>query len=229
MARAQPLSDLGAILTSGGVAQTIARYRAGQVIFSEGDASDSIIYLQEGIIKLSVFSNAGREGVVALLRSGDFFGDECLVGQRRRTRNATASTLSIVLVIDKADMARLLRTQQALRRRFIEHLGARTIALEADLVDLRVSYCTRRLARKLLLLNSYGKPGQRFKSALPSLSQSTLAAMIGTSRSRTSSLMANFMRLGFIAITNGKLTVRRSLRRVLSNRSSRGASQHRKF
>ena len=174
------------------------------------------MYVQRGTMKLSVFSKLGREGVVAVLKSGDFFGEECLADEPTRMKNATAITRSVVLVITKADMVRLLRTHQALSDRFLAHMLVREIRLEEDLVDHHVNSAEQRLARKLLLLARIGNRTTRSKRIVPRISQSTLAGMVGITRSRVSLLLNRFSRLGYIDTSDG-LRVNRSLRRAFGN------------
>lgn len=211
---AQPVFKFGVFVASAGIAPAIVQCGAGQVIFSQGDAADSIMYVQKGTLKLSVSSKVGREAVLVVLRVGDFFGEGCLSRQPIRTTNATAITRSVVLVIEKADMVRLLHTEPAVSDRFIEYMLERNIRLEADLVDQLVSSVEQRLARTLLLLARIGKRGQRAKKVVPSMSQSTLAEMVGSTRTRINFFMNKFERLGFID-RKGGLTVKRSLRRLV--------------
>jgi len=212
--KGNPAFKLAALLGSAGGPQTIVRYAPGQVVFSETDAADTIMYLQRGSVKMSAFSRAGKEAVVALLRARDFFGEECLAGQPMRMKRATAITLSVVLVIEKAQMVRLLRTQPALNTRFIQHLLKTKTRIEAGLVDQRVASCEQRLARTLLSLARYGKRRKRPKKVLPTVSQGTLAGMVGTTRSRINCLMNKFRRSGFITMNDG-VTVNSTLLSVI--------------
>jgi CRP/FNR family cyclic AMP-dependent transcriptional regulator len=211
--KARPSFNLVALLSSGGIATTILRCDAGQLIYSAGDAADSIMYVLKGTVKLSVVSKKGREAVVAIVRSGDFFGEACLAGQRKRERTATAMSRSLVVMIDRTNMMQVLRAEPALRDRFIEHMLLRNLRAEADLLDQLVSSCEQRLARALLLLAGYGKRCKRPKKVLPMMSQSTLAGIVGSTRSRVNFFMNRFERLGFIE-TAGGLTVKRSLLRI---------------
>jgi CRP/FNR family transcriptional regulator, cyclic AMP receptor protein len=211
--KARPSFNLVALLSSGGIATTILRCDAGQMIYSAGDAADSIMYVLKGTVKLSVVSKKGREAVVAIVRSGDFFGEACLAGQRKRERTATAMSRSLVAMIDRTNMMQVLRAEPALRDRFIEHMLLRNLRAEADLLDQLVSSCEQRLARALLLLAGYGKRCKRPKKVLPMMSQSTLAGIVGSTRSRVNFFMNRFERLGFIE-TAGGLTVKRSLLRI---------------
>jgi len=212
-AKQTPAFDVDAFLRSAGTGKTVAIYRPADVIFSQGDASDSVLYIQEGAVKLSVLSRRGKEAVVGLLGPGDFFGERALTGHPVRLEAATAVAATTVLVIPKQQMVRLLHDQHALSDRFIAHMLARNIRTEADLVDQLFNSSEKRLARTLLLLARYGKPEQTSR-VLPRISQETLAEMIGTTRSRVNFFMNKFKKLGFIEY-NGSLKVNQSLLTVI--------------
>jgi CRP/FNR family cyclic AMP-dependent transcriptional regulator len=134
-------------LDSAGLSNTVVDYRRAEVIFSQGDRSDSVMYIQHGGVKLSVLSKAGREAIVAMLGPGDFFGEGCLTGQHLRIGSATAITPSSILVIERTRMMTLLREQQALSNRFISHMLSRNARIEADLIDQLFNSSETRLAR----------------------------------------------------------------------------------
>src|SRR6266550_4230370 len=146
-----------AFLDSAGVARKIVEYRREEVIFAQGDSCEHVFYIQDGAVKLSVLSKAGREAVVAMLGPGEFFGEGCLAGQPVRMGTATTTTDSSILLVDKDQMVRLLHKQHALSDRFIAHMLARNIRIEEDLVDQLFNSSEKRLARTLLLLARYGK------------------------------------------------------------------------
>jgi CRP-like cAMP-binding protein len=202
-----------AFLDSAGVARTIVAYRRADVIFTQGDPCESVLYIQKGGVKLSVFSKTGREAVVAMLGPGDFFGEGCLAGQPVRMGSATATTDSTILLVDKDQMVRLLHQQHALSDRFIAHMLARNIRIEEDLIDQLFNSSEKRLARTLLLLARYGKQDTPVR-AVPSITQETLAEMVGTTRSRVNFFMKKFQRLGFIDYKDG-LKVNNSLLTVV--------------
>jgi CRP-like cAMP-binding protein len=208
-----PAFDADAFLRSAGVGKTIVTYQPTAVIFSQGDASDSVLYIQEGVVKLSVQSHGGKEAVLAMLGPGDFFGEQALAGHPVRLEAATAMTATTVLMVPKQQMIRLLHDQHALSDRFIAYMLARNSRIEADLVDQLFNSSEKRLARTLLLLARYGKPDQTH-SVLPRISQETLAEMIGTTRSRVNFFMNKFKKLGFIEY-NGGLKVNHSLLTVI--------------
>jgi CRP-like cAMP-binding protein len=202
-----------AVLVSTGIARTIVEYRRADVIFAQGDPCDHVLYIQEGGVKLSVVSNAGREAIVAMLSAGEFFGEGCLAGQPARSGTATAIIDSTILRIGRGRMFRMLHNQPALSDRFIAHLLARNIRIEEDLVDQLSNSSEKRLARTLLLLARYGKDDNRVR-AVPLISQETLAEMVGTTRSRVNFFMRKFQRMGFVDYTNG-LKVNDSLRTIV--------------
>jgi CRP-like cAMP-binding protein len=196
-------------------------YQPADVIFSQGDAADSVMYIQEGTVKLSVLSYRGKEAVLAMIGPGTFFGEQALVGQPTRLQAATAMTPTTVLIVPKSQMLRLLHHQSALSDRFITHMLARNIRIEEDLVDQLFNNSEKRLARTLLLLARYGKPDHA-DYVLPRISQETLAEMIGATRSRVNFFMNKFKKLGFIE-DNGGLKVNHSLLTVILNE---GPSAH---
>ena len=191
------------------------KLRKGQVVFAQGDAAEAVFYVQQGKVKLSIVSAQGKEAVVAILGSDDFFGEGCLAGQRRRIATATAMTESVVVQIKKAAISNLLRKEPAFSEMFIAHLLGRTIRVEADLVDQLFNSSEKRLARLLLLLANFGMEGMP-ETLIAKISQETLAEMIGTTRSRVSFFMNKFRKLGFIdyngdADLSGGIEVHKSL------------------
>jgi len=205
--------DAKVFLRSAGAGKTIVTYQPTDVIFSQGDASDSVLYIQEGSVKLSVLSHGGKEAVVALLGPDACFGEPARAGHPVRLEIATAMTVTTVLVIPKEQMIRLLHDQHALSDRFIAYMLARNNRIEEDLIDQLFNSSEKRLARTLLLLARYGKPDQTHL-VLPRISQETLAEMIGTTRSRVNFFMNKFKKLGFIEY-NGGLKVNHSLLTVI--------------
>jgi CRP-like cAMP-binding protein len=217
--------DAEGFLNSPGLAREVLDYRPGATIYSQGDSSNAVFYIQRGSVKLTVVSRAGKEAVVGMLGLGEFFGEGALAGQPLRLTTATAMTASTILSVPKKQMIRLLHQQHALTDRFIAHMLARNSRLEEDLVDQLFNASEKRLARTLLLLARYGKPdGPR--RVLPKISQEVLAEMVGTTRSRVNFFMNKFRKLGFIDY-NGGLKVHNALLNVVlhdssaSNRSER--------
>ena len=186
-----------AFLDSAGLSKKIVEYQRDESIFSQGDAAESVMYVQKGGVKLSVLSKTGREAVVAMLGPGDFFGEGCLAGQALRIGSASTITPSTVLVIAKNQMTKVLHEQHALSDRFIAHMVSRNVRIEQDLIDQLFNSSEKRLARALLLLARYGKQDKP-KQVVPQISQETLSEMVGTTRSRVNFFMNKFKRLGFI-------------------------------
>ena len=199
-------------MKSAKVPKTVMKFSRGEVIYAQGQICEDVMYIQSGGVKLSVVSKTGKEAVVAMLGPGDFFGEGCLAGQPVRMGSATAITPSVILLINKDKMIRLLHKQHAMSDRFIAHMLARNIRIEEDLIDQLFNSSEKRLARTLLLLARYGKHDKPVR-AVPPISQETLAEMIGTTRSRVNFFMKKFQRLGFIdyraglKVNNSLLTV----------------------
>jgi len=205
--------DAQAFLDSAGVARKVKEFKRAEVVYSQGDTAKSVMYLQEGRVKLTVVSEGGKEAVVAILVPGDFFGEGCLAGQSVRMGTAATITPSTVLVIEKSEMFKVLHEQHALSDRFISFMLARNIRIEEDLIDQLFNSSEKRLARTLLLLARYGKDDKPH-GVLPKVSQETLAEMIGTTRSRVNFFMNKFRKLGFIRY-NGGLQINTSLLSVV--------------
>ena len=186
-----------AFLDAVGGPRSSTQYGRAEVIFAQGDVAKDVMYIQAGGVKLSVLSKNGKEAVVAMLGPGDFFGEGCLAGQRIRMGSATAITPSIVLLVPKARMLRLLHEEHSMSDRFIAHMLTRNIRIEEDLVDQLFNSSEKRLARTLLLLARYGKNDKPTR-AVPKVSQETLASIVGTTRSRVNFFLNKFKRLGFI-------------------------------
>jgi CRP/FNR family cyclic AMP-dependent transcriptional regulator len=205
--------DAQAFLDSAGVARRVTELRRAEIVYAQGDAAKSVMYVQSGGVKLSVINEVGKEAVVAILGPGDFFGEGCLAGQPVRMGTATAVTPSIVLVIEKNEMFKVLHEEHDLSDRFIKFMLARNIRIEEDLVDQLFNSSEKRLARTLLLLARYGKEDQPH-GVLPKMSQEMLAEMVGTTRSRVNFFMNKFRKLGFIKY-NGGLQINTSLLSVV--------------
>jgi len=204
-----PAFDAKLFLDSTGVGRKIAKFQPREIVFAQGDPSQGVNYIQKGNVKLTVVNESGKEAVVAVLGSGDFLGEGCLVGQPICMATATAISPTTVLVIKKDEMIRVLHEEHEFSDRFIAYMLARNIQVEEDLVDQLFNSSEKRLARTLLLLARYGAPGQPQK-VLPKVSQEMLAEMIGTTRSRVNFFMNKFRKLGFIEY-NGEIHVHSSL------------------
>jgi CRP/FNR family transcriptional regulator, cyclic AMP receptor protein len=205
--------DAQAFLDSAGLSRKIVQYRRSQKIFAQGDPATSVMYIQNGGVKLSVVNEVGKEAVVAILGPSDFFGEGCLAGQRICMATATAITPTSLLEIEKNEMMRVLHAEHALSDRFMSYILSRNIRIEEDLIDQLFNSSEKRLARALLLLARYGKESQPQKM-LPKVSQQMLAEMVGTTRTRVNFFMNKFRKLGFIRY-NGGLEVHNSLLSVV--------------
>jgi CRP/FNR family transcriptional regulator, cyclic AMP receptor protein len=205
--------DAGVYLETAGVKRKIVPYRKGQTIFTQGDKCDSALYLQIGVVKITVNSSTGKEAVIALLEPGDFFGEGCISGQTLRVSTATAMGPVSVLEIEKQEMTRVIHEEHEFSDRFVAHMLKRNVRIEEDLVDQLFNSSEKRLARALLLIARYGS-SEKPQKIVAKVSQETLAEMVGTTRSRVSFFMNRFRKLGFIKY-NGGLEVYDSLLRVI--------------
>jgi CRP/FNR family cyclic AMP-dependent transcriptional regulator len=201
--------DVQAFLGATGLKRTPVTYATGAVVFGQGDPCDSVVFIQSGLVKISVVSASGRRAVVAMLGPGDFFGTGGLAGQPVRMETATAARPTVLFVVDQNDMVRLLHKEHAMSDMLIAYLLKRTIRVEEDLIDQLFSPSEKRLARKLLVLARYLERDGPWR-VVPTLSQETLSEMVGTTRSRINFFMKKFERLGFVDNTRG-LRVHESL------------------
>lgn len=209
----RPTFDPSVFLSKAGSGTTIVRHSRSDVIFAQGDAADAVFYIQKGKVKITVISQQGKEAVVAVLGSDEFCGEGCMGGQKRRVSSATAMTECDVMRLEKSAIVRVLHDEPSFAEMFVEHLLARAIRVEEDLVDHLFNSSEKRLARALLLLANFGKEGKP-EPIIAKVSQETLAEMIGTTRSRVSFFMNKFRRLGFISY-NGHIEVHSSLLSVV--------------
>jgi len=206
--------DVQAFLDLAGAAREIVAYRRSEVIFSQGDAGDSVFYIQAGGVKLAAISAAGREAIVAMLGPGDFFGEGSLAGQSVRKTTATALTPTTALVIGKAEMIRVLRAEHALSDRFIAYMLSTNIRLEEDLLDQLFDSTEKGLARALLLRARYGTKDKPDR-ILPKLSAAALASTLGATPARISVVLEKFARLGFVREVPAGLAISTSLLSVV--------------
>jgi CRP/FNR family cyclic AMP-dependent transcriptional regulator len=202
-----------AFLSKMDAGRTLADHTSKSVVFAQGDDADSIFYIHKGKVKLTVVSNRGKEAVIAILGSGEFFGEGCLAGQVKRMATAVAMSSASVTRIEKLAAVRVLRDEPAFTEMFLQHMLTRSIRIEEDLVDQLFNSSEKRLARVLLLLANFGKEGKPEK-AIAKISQQTLAEIVGTTRSRVSFFMNKFRRLGFVSY-NGHLEVHSSLLNIV--------------
>jgi CRP-like cAMP-binding protein len=210
----KPEFDLAAFLSSAGLGRRIMQLAPKQVFFSQGDTADSVFYLQKGRAKVTVVSNTGKEATITLLSESDFVGEEALTAMPGlRLSTAVAMTTCNVLKISRAEMIRVMHEEHKLSDLFLKFLLARSMRVQADLVDQLFNSSEKRLARILLLMAECGMPGEH-EMLLPNISQESLAEMVGTTRSRVSFFMNRFRKLGFVEY-NGRIKVHKSLLNVI--------------
>jgi CRP/FNR family cyclic AMP-dependent transcriptional regulator len=215
VAKQKQLFNPSVFLAKAGAGRAISKYRAHQVLFSQGDIADAVFYIQRGKVKISVISTQGKEAVVSVIGPDEFCGEGCLTGQERRMATASAMVESEIMRLEKSAIIRVLHEEPAFSEMFVSHILLHTLRVEEDLVDQLFNSSEKRLARALLLLANFGKEG-RPEPVIAKVSQETLAEMIGTTRSRVSFFMNKFRKLGFIEY-NGHLEVHSSLLGVVLN------------
>jgi CRP-like cAMP-binding protein len=206
----KPGFDTAAFLASTGLGRRIIQLAPKETFFSQGDPADSVFYLKEGRAKVTVVSPAGKEATITLLTAGDFVGEEALAAiAGARLATATAITGCVTLRISREEMIRVMHEEHTFSDLFLKVILQRSMRIQADLVDQLFNSSEKRLARILLLMAEFGKPGEP-EQYIPKISQETLAEMIGTTRSRVSFFMNRFRKLGFVEY-DGRIKVNRSL------------------
>jgi CRP-like cAMP-binding protein len=218
----KPRFDAAAFLANAGLGRRVIQFAPKEALFSQGDPADAVFYLQQGRAKVTVVSASGKEATIALVSAGDFVGEGALVaGAGLRLSTATAITACTALKIGRDEMIRTMHEENSFSELFLKFLLDHSMRIQADLVDQLFNSSEKRLARILLLMAEFGKPGEP-EQYIPKISQETLAEMVGTTRSRVSFFMNRFRRLGFIEY-NGRTKVHRSLlNAVLLDRLSEG-------
>ncbi|MGC2280511.1 MAG: Crp/Fnr family transcriptional regulator [Candidatus Acidiferrales bacterium] len=208
------LFDPKTFLANAGAGRTLRRYRPKQAIFSQGERADTVFYIQDGSVRLSVVSTHGKEAIIALLGAGDFLGEGCIASdQPIRISTATAITKCSVLRIEKKEMLRTLHQEHRFSDMFVAYVVGRHNRTQADLVDQLFNSTEKRLARTLLMLTRLGKEGKS-EALISGISQQTLAEMIGTTRSHVNVFLNKFKKLGFVEYDGG-LKVHSSLLSVV--------------
>ena len=202
--------DPHVFLTKLAAGKTSREYKGDESVFSQGDASDAVFYIQSGKVKLTAVSAQGKEAVVAILPEASFFGEGCLAGQPLRMATATAVQRASVIRVTKQAMVTLLHQDPEFAERFLAYLLSRNIRMEADLVDHLFNSSEKRLARLLLLMANFGQESKPVP-IIAKISQETLADMIGTTRSRVSFFLNRFRDLGFIDYNGGGMHIHSSL------------------
>jgi len=202
--------DVPQFLASAGMTRRIVEYRRAQEVYFQGDLAETIFHIQEGSIKLSVVNSLGKEGIVAVLGVGDFFGEGCLAGQTVRMATATTITSATLLVIEKQEMSRVLHAERKLSDYFLSHMLTRNIRMEDDLIDQLFNSSEKRLARTLVLLTQYEKKTNSHEVSA-AISQETLANMVGTTRSRVNLFMNKFRKMGLVKYDRQGIQINPSL------------------
>jgi CRP/FNR family cyclic AMP-dependent transcriptional regulator len=205
--------NVKSFLSSVNGGRTISTYKKNQRVFSQGDAADAVFYIRDGKAKVTVVSDQGKEAVVAIHGTGDFFGEGCLTGQPLRLATVVAMSDSVIMRLGKASIVRVLRDEPRFSEMFMSYLLARNARVEEDLVDQLFNSSEKRLARLLLLMANFGKEGEP-QPVIARISQATLADMVGTTRSRINVFMNKFRQLGFVEY-NGEMKVHSSLLSVV--------------
>jgi len=206
--------DLSAFLAHAGLGRRIVTFKPRATIFAQGSSADCVFYLQTGRVKLTVLSTSGKEATITLLSAGDFVGEESMAGVvGPRMASATAVTACTAMKIEREEMIRVMHEQHTFSDLFVKFLLARSMRTQADLIDQLFNSSEKRLARILLLMAEFGKPGEP-EMLIPKISQEALAEMIGTTRSRVSFFMNRFRKMGFIEY-NGRIRVHKSLLNVV--------------
>ena len=210
--------DPAVFLAEAGLGRRLITLRPKEAFFTQGDPSDCVFYLQSGRARLTVVSQAGKEATITLIAPAEFIGEEAIAGASGlRLATATAVTQCSALKIEREEIIRVIHEEYAFSDVFLKFLLARSMRTQADLVDQLFNSSEKRLARVLLLMAEFGKPGEP-ESLIPPITQETLAEMIGTTRSRVSFFMNRFRKLGFIDY-NGRIRVHKSLLNVCVARS----------
>ncbi len=209
-----PTFDSAAFLANAGLGRKIIDLKPRETFFCQGEPAESVYFLQKGRARVTVVSQGGKEATITLLSTGDFVGEESLatiVGVHMAT--ATAVNTCTALKISRNEMIRVMHDEPAFADLFLKFLLARSMRTQADLVDQLFNSSEKRLARILLLMAEFGKPGEP-ETLIPPITQETLAEMIGTTRSRVSFFMNRFRKLGFISY-DGRIQVHKSLLNVV--------------
>jgi CRP-like cAMP-binding protein len=210
----KPPFDVAAFLASAGLGRRIVQFKPKEALFRQGEPADAVFYLQKGRAKITVLSNAGKEATITLPSAGDFVGEEALAASAGlRLSTATALVSCTALKIRREEMLRAMLEEQTLSELFLKFLLARSMRIQADLVDQLFNSSEKRLARILLIMADFGKPGDP-ELMIPKISQQALAEIVGTTRSRVSFFMNRFRKLGFIEY-DGRIRVHKSLLNVI--------------
>ena len=209
-----PAFDAEAFLASAGLGREIVNFREKQAFFSQGEAADSVFYLQSGRAMLTVVGKNGKEATISHLSAGEFVGEESLASLGAlHMATATATTDCTALKIEREEMLRVMHKEHPLSARFLQFLLARGMRIQSDLVDQLFSSSEKRLARILLLMAQFGETGE-LEVLLPAISEEALAEAIGATQSSVCFFMNRFRDLGLIDY-NGRIRVHKALLNVI--------------
>jgi CRP-like cAMP-binding protein len=203
--------SLQLLLDTSGMVRRIAEFQKDEQIYCQGDAAQSVMYIEKGHVKFSVVSVTGKVAVVGMLGPTEFFGEGCMAGQPVRVGTATAMTPTTLLAIDKNELLGMLRTQDKFSDRFVQYILCHKNRVEEALIDQLFNSSEKRLARALLVLGRYGRVQHQPEDELPTVSQETLSEIIGSTRSRVNFFMNKFRKLGFIEYHNRRIKINQSL------------------
>jgi len=202
--------DAATRLSAAGIVSKTVQFAKAQKIFQQGDPADYVFLIQQGVVKITIVNEQGKEAVIALLEAGDFVGESCISnGSPLRITSASAAEPTNTLMVEKKEMLRALHEQKDFAAQFIAYMLKRNLKVESDLVDQLFNSTEKRLARALLILAHYGKEGKP-ETTVAAISQETLAELVGTTRSRVNFFMNKFRKLGLIEY-NGGLHIHSSL------------------
>jgi CRP-like cAMP-binding protein len=206
--------DVAKRLSAAGIVSKTVQFAKAQKIFQQGNPADCVFLVLQGVVKITIVNEQGKEAVIALVEAGDFVGESCISnGSPVRITSATAAEPTTMLMVQKKEMLRALHEEKDFAAEFIAYILKRNLKVEADLVDQLFNSTEKRLARALLLLAHYGKEGKP-EATVAAISQETLAELVGTTRSRVNFFMNKFRKLGFIEY-NGELHIHSSLLNIV--------------
>jgi CRP-like cAMP-binding protein len=206
--------DVATRLLAAGIVSKTVQFARAQKIFQQGNPADCVFLILQGVVKITIVNEQGKEAVIALVEAGDFVGESCISnGSPVRITSATAAEPTTMLMVQKKEMLRALHEEKEFAAEFIAYMLKRNLKVESDLVDQLFNSTEKRLARALLLLAHYGKEGKP-EATVAAISQETLAELVGTTRSRVNFFMNKFRKLGFIEY-NGGLHIHSSLLNIV--------------
>ncbi|MEJ2377925.1 MAG: Crp/Fnr family transcriptional regulator [Pseudolabrys sp.] len=220
------MTEFGPRATTGGVEEpfdyrafmarcpnaSLMTFQDGEAIHSQADPAATVYYMIEGTVKVTIIAKPGKEAVVAFLRSGSFFGKDCLYGYRQRVATITAMRFCRAVRFPQEAVQQALRRDPAFAKALLTYTLNENALLRQELIDQMLSSSEKRLARILLALADVGADKPSSNIAIP-VTQETLANMVGTTRARINRFMIKFRKLGYVEY-NGTIRVHRSLENI---------------